>query len=170
MDDVTRIFDEHHPSLFRYLVRFCGDADVAADAAQEAFVRLIERRPTQGTERTWLFKVATNVVLEQARTATRRARLLDAGDPRAPMGDAPPDPFEQVAAAERRTAVNEALQLLSDKERTALLMREEGFAHREIAEAVGTTTASVGTLLARALERLARRIPVDPEERARKVQ
>jgi DNA-directed RNA polymerase specialized sigma24 family protein len=40
-------------------------------------------------------------------------------------------------------------------------MREEGFAHREIAEALETTTGSVGTLLARALDRLASRLPLD---------
>jgi DNA-directed RNA polymerase specialized sigma24 family protein len=33
-------------------------------------------------------------------------------------------------------------------------MREEGFSHREIAEAVGTTTGSVGTMFARALTKL----------------
>jgi len=44
-----------------------------------------------------------------------------------------------------------------------LLMREEGFAHREIAEAVGTTTASVGTMIARALDKLARLLPLDAD-------
>jgi DNA-directed RNA polymerase specialized sigma24 family protein len=48
-----------------------------------------------------------------------------------------------------------ALDALSDKERTAVLMREEGFSHKEIADAVGTTTGSVGTLIARALLKFA---------------
>ena len=56
-----------------------------------------------------------------------------------------------------------ALARLKDKERIAVLMREEGFSHREIADAVGTTTGSVGTLLARTLERLAREITLDRE-------
>jgi DNA-directed RNA polymerase specialized sigma24 family protein len=34
-------------------------------------------------------------------------------------------------------------------------MREEGFSHKEIADAVGTTTGSVGTLIARALLKFA---------------
>ena len=62
-----------------------------------------------------------------------------------------------------RMAVSAALATLSTKERTALLMREEGFAHREIAEALETTTGSVGTLLARALDRLASRLALDPD-------
>ena len=46
-----------------------------------------------------------------------------------------------------------------------LLMREEGFSHREIAEAVGTTTGSVGTMIARALDKLAARLQLDEEAR-----
>jgi RNA polymerase sigma-70 factor (ECF subfamily) len=161
MFDVARLFDEHHQALYRYLVRFAGDADVAADAAQEAFVRLIERPPPNGIERAWLFKVATNVVLESSRTRARRVRLLSAAPDRAPIGDPPRDPHDLVEAAERRKAVAEALSSLGTKERTALLMREEGFSHREIAEAVGTTTGSVGTLIARALDRLAGRLELD---------
>jgi DNA-directed RNA polymerase specialized sigma24 family protein len=42
-------------------------------------------------------------------------------------------------------------------------MREEGFSHREIAVAVGTTAGSVGTLLARALQRLATHLSAFPE-------
>jgi RNA polymerase sigma-70 factor (ECF subfamily) len=161
--DAAAFFEQHHESLYRYLVRFSGDADAAADAAQEAFLRLIERPPPSAVERAWLFKVATNVVLEDARTRSRRARLLEAGTGRVPVADPPRDPHDQVEAAERRKAVTDALASLGTKERTALLMREEGFSHREIAEAVGTTTGSVGTLIARALDRLAGEVALDRE-------
>lgn len=163
MSDVAQLFDEHHQSLYRYLIRFAGDADVAADAAQEAFVRLVERPPPGGVERAWLFKVATNVVLEGARTRARRLRLIGAAPGRVPIGDPPRDAHELVEAAERRQAVHDALASLAPKERTALLMREEGFSHREIADAVGTTTGSVGTLIARALNRLAGELALDRE-------
>ena len=43
-------------------------------------------------------------------------------------------------------------------------MREEGFAHREIADAIGTTTGSVGTMIARALDKLAERLSLDGED------
>jgi RNA polymerase sigma factor (sigma-70 family) len=65
------------------------------------------------------------------------------------------DAAEDVEREEARERVRRALAALSEKERLLLLMREEGFKHREIAEAVGTTTASVGTLIARALVKLA---------------
>ena len=160
MDRASDLFESHHEALYRYLVRLSGDPDIAADAAQEAFVRLVERPPLGTAERAWLFRVGTNYVLESRRTSARRGRLLDGRGERT-MADPPRDPHASVEAEERRRVVMAALARLSDKERVAILMREEGFAHREIAEAVGTTTGSVGTLLARALERLARETTLD---------
>jgi RNA polymerase sigma factor (sigma-70 family) len=160
---LARLFQEHHGSLHRYLTRLCGDADVAADAAQEVFVRLIERPPAAGAERAWLYKVGTNVVLEGSRTRTRRTRLLEGSAARAPMADPEPDAHDRVERDEQQRAVRAALAALPDKERTALLMREEGFSHREIADMVGTTTSSIGTLLVRALGKLAAALPLDPE-------
>ena len=160
---MAALFAAHHAPLVRYLTRLTGDGDAAADAAQEAFVRLIARPPADAAEpRAWLFTVATNVVRETGRTRGRRERLLAAAPDRAPMGDAPRDPLAAAEAGDQRAAVRAALATLSEKERRALLLREEGFAHREIAEAVGTTTGSVGTLLARALDKLALALPLDP--------
>src|SRR5918992_4179313 len=122
MSDVARLFDEHHQSLYRYLVRFSGDADLAADAVQEAFLRLVERPPPDGSfARAWLFKVATNVVLETARARSRRVRLLAASPARTPIADPPRSPSDLVEADEQRHLVARALRSLSEKERTALL-------------------------------------------------
>jgi RNA polymerase sigma-70 factor (ECF subfamily) len=160
MTDAARLFHEHNESLVRFLVRFTGDHDAAADAAQEAFTRLVAQPPAPGAERTWLFRVATNVAMESARTHSRRERIALTAPDRV-IADPPRDPHDLVEAGERRRVVTDALATLNVKERTALLMREEGFSHREIAEAVGTTTGSVGTLIARALDRLAERLPLD---------
>ncbi|MEP6621186.1 MAG: sigma-70 family RNA polymerase sigma factor [bacterium] len=159
-DRISQLFTIHHDALFRYLVRLSGDADIAADAAQEAFVKLLQREPMGSGERAWLFTVGTNHVLEAKRTSARRLRLLTGRGERT-MGDAPPDAHASVEADERRRVVMAALDGLSDKERVAILMREEGFSHREIAGAVGTTTGSVGTLLARTLDRLTRETTLD---------
>jgi len=161
--DAERLYAENYQALCRYLYRFSGDADAAADVAQEAFVRLLER-PAPGNPRAWLYKVATNLAAEHGRTRKRRWRLLLGAPDRGPQGDAPPLPDAAAEGGERRERVRAALLTLSEKERTALLMREEGFAQREIAEAVGTTTGSVGTLIARALDKLADRLGLDQED------
>lgn len=152
------LFAQHHEALRRYLARFTGDADLAADLAQEAFVRLLEREPAASIAGPWLFRVATNLALDSARARTRRRALAMQGRAMLAHSDPPPSPERGAERAAARRSVSEALAALSAKERMALLMREEGFAHREIAEAVGTTTGSVGTLLARALRKAAARL------------
>jgi RNA polymerase sigma factor (sigma-70 family) len=152
------LFVEHHEPLRRYLARFTGDPDLAADLAQEAFVRLLERPPAAGIARPWLFRVATNLALDSVRTNSRRRMLVMRGRAMLAYSDPPQSPERRVEQSSARTMVNDVLAMLSAKERMALLMREEGFTHREIAEAVGTTTGSVGTLLARALRKAATRL------------
>ena len=162
MDRASTLFENHPEALYRYLVRLCGDTDLAADAAQETFVRLLAAPATDTIERAWLFAVATNYLLDRHRTSMRRGRLLGANGDRT-LADPPRDPHAALEADERRRVVTTALSRLSEKERIAVLMREEGFTHREIADAVGTTTGSVGTLLARTLERLARDITLNAD-------
>jgi RNA polymerase sigma factor (sigma-70 family) len=163
MTDVTALFNEHHASLWRFLTRLTGDADLAADAAQMAFVRYVERPPAPDNIRAWLFRVGRNAAIEAARTDSRRALLLDGASGRVPQADPLPAADEEYDAADRVRRVHAALARLSTRDRTVLLMREEGFAHREIAEAVDTTTGSIGTIVARALDKLAAELRLDEE-------
>ncbi len=132
---------------------------------QETFVRMAERPPAHdGNLRAWLYRVATTVALDALRASRRRFALARSREHALPMGDPPPDPAAQLERSELRERVRAALEGLDPRDRAVLLMREAGFAHREIAEAVGTTTGSVGTMIARALEKLARRLPLDVGE------
>ncbi len=159
------LFERHHGELFRYAARFTGDGDLAEDIVQETFVRLSQRPPADDTQiRAWLFRVATTVAIDALR-ATRRHLTLLAGRPDAVPAPGPaPDPLAAAASQDLRARVRAALAELNEKDRAVLLMREEGFAHREIAAAVGTTTKSVGTMIARALDKLARRLDLDAED------
>ena len=156
--DVEQIFDAHYYVLLRYLVRLTGDPDLAADVAQETFIRLVERHPDDRQLRGWLFRVATNLVRDTSRVQRRRLELLqESADLLDPPGTRL-DPERMLELKERRRVVRTALDALSLRDRTLLLMREEGFSHREMAEAVGTTTKSVGSMIARALNKLAREL------------
>jgi RNA polymerase sigma-70 factor (ECF subfamily) len=154
--DFTTVFDRVYPALFRYCHRLTGDADAADDVAQEAFVRLFERdvRGDPRAIRVWLFKVATHLIRDRVRTRENRRRLL-LQHPVTPSTEPSPD-----VATERDETVREvraALDDLDPRDRQMLLMRQEGFSYREVAEAVGVAHTSVGTLLARAQRRFAER-------------
>lgn len=157
------LFARHHEPLHRYLARLTGDPELAADAAQEAFVRLLEQDPRPEEPRPWLFRVATNVVRDTARASKRHRELGMDGKARGAHGDPPRSPEGAVDRETARRLMRTALDALSEKERQALLMREEGFKHREIAAALGTTTGSIGTLLRRAIGKAADRLGTEEE-------
>jgi RNA polymerase sigma-70 factor, ECF subfamily len=121
--DVKLLFEQHYEPLFRYLVRLTGDADKAADATQEAFVRLVERPPQDHQVRAWLFRVATNFVKDESRVHRRRLEILRESPDRSPFGDQPMAPDDAMEVEETRNMVRSALDGLSLKERTVLLMR-----------------------------------------------
>jgi RNA polymerase sigma factor (sigma-70 family) len=159
------LFAQHHEELFRYAARFTGDADVAEDVVQEAFMRLAERPPNEsGALRAWLFRAATTIAIDAHRTRRRRSELAQAGVDRLPMGEVGPDPAQAAEDADLRARVRVALEQLEPRDRAILLMREEGFAHHEIADAVGTTTKSVGTMIARALDKLSKHLELDESD------
>jgi len=163
--DLATLFARHHGELFRYVARYTGDADLADDVVQDVFVRLAERPPGHREQlRGWLFRVATTIAIDAQRRARRRLELVHEQAASLPVAEPPPSPVRLVEQAETRRRVRDALATLNDKERAVLLMREEGFTHREIAEAVGTTTGSVGTMFARALDKLAARLDLDRED------
>ena len=149
----NELYERIHPSLMRYAYRLLGDQDAAEDVVQEAFLRLLSRPELRGDDaRLWLFTVATNLVRDRGRSTTRRQRILAAVPIRQ---SAPPLPDEMVERAEQVETVRAALDQLSERDRQMLLMREEGFRYTEIAEAIGVSATSVGTLVARALKRFA---------------
>lgn len=141
--------------LFRYLQRLSGDPELAADAVQETFVRLAERPPEAGALRAWLYRVGTNVVIDSSRTSRRRLRILAGAPECAPLADPPLSPDAALDREERRREVQAALAALGARDRTVLLMRAEGFAHREIAATIGVSTQSVGSIILRAMKKLA---------------
>lgn len=156
---LEELFEDHHQSLFRFLSRMTDDPDFAKDIVQETFLTIATRGSmSDPPSRARLFQLARNLARSGLRKRNRRLGLLRRRSHRVP-GAAPPTPPDvDLEQAEAREAVRAALARLSEKERTILLMREEGFTHREIAEAVGTTTGSVGTMFARALSKLEARL------------
>jgi RNA polymerase sigma factor (sigma-70 family) len=150
--DFDRFFDDVYPGLVRYCHRMTADRDLAEDTAQEAFVRFLDRRPQGDTAglRSWVYTVATHLLRDRARVEDNRARLRQVHPPR-PEGPMLPD--EVVERTERVRLVREVLSRLEERDRTLLLLREEGFSYQELAEAIGVQPSSVGTLLARARRR-----------------
>lgn len=148
-----RLFDEQFDRIFRYLDRLTADADTAADAAQEAFVRLHRRGAMPERPAAWLITVALNQMRNAIAQRGRRAELLTPDRARHALAEPPPSPAERAAAEDERRRVRRALDTMPERERSLLLLRAEGYSYREIAAALQLHEPSLGTLLARARER-----------------
>lgn len=151
MDDLERLFRDYHAPLVRYLTRRTGDRDLAEELAQETFVRAMRHAPVTN-ERAWLFAVATNLVRDTARRDARERQRLTLLRAEAETVQEPePTTFERM---QEQAFARRAVDALAERDRLALLMREEGLDYHEIAAALGLSVGSVGTTLSRARRRL----------------
>lgn len=149
-----RFYQRTSRPLWAYLSRVSGDPQLADDLLQEAYYRLLKSdRPFESDDhrRAYLFRIATNLVLD-----TRRRPRLDVADlPGDSDAAAPrsPDSPEQV---QRRADLATAIARLRPRDRALLwLAYAQGASHDEIATATGLTLSSVKQLLFRARRRLA---------------
>lgn len=152
-DDVERLFRTYNVPLVRYLTRRLGDRDWAEEVAQETFLRAL-RQDRIDNERAWLFAVATNLVRDEARKDARRRRHLALlAERERAEGPAEQEPTSLERAQDAAMA-RRAVDALAERDRLALLMREEGLSYEEIAVALELSPGSVGTTLSRARRRL----------------
>ncbi|MCP3960655.1 MAG: sigma-70 family RNA polymerase sigma factor [bacterium] len=146
---VGRIFARHYEALLRYLRRKLDSQDEASDLAQEAYLRLCRQRDLdklEEGERSYLFKVATNLLRDRyRRRATRNgARHLvfeQVVQPRAVEEDTPQDLLEYKQTL---ALVKTALLEMDPKLRRVFLMRRlRRTPYREIAERLGVSERTV---------------------------
>jgi len=155
-EDTFRAFYERTArSVWAYLSRMTGDAQLADDLLQETYYRFLRAERAYESDahrRNYLFRIATNLVHDgRRRHRLDCVRVPDEDEPGLPQADG--DIAEQTA---RRTDLARAMAQLKPRERDLLwLAYAHGSSHQEIAESLGLKTASIKLLLFRARRRLA---------------
>lgn len=147
--EFTRFFSAQFPKLFRYLDRLGGDPGSASDIAQEALVKLYQRGEMPDSPEAWTVTVALNLFRNQRSTERRRLQILESSSAPRELDEATASEGPARSAAQR-DRVRTALEQLSERERSLLLLRSEGYSYQQLAASLQIQETSVGTLLARA--------------------
>lgn len=152
------LVDMYRDRAVNVAFRYLGDRASAEDLAQEAFVRVWQRRerfdPSQDFS-PWFYRILTNLCLDHLRREEQRGGHLslvsDDEGPETPPSSETASPAEHVERQELSARVQSALKMLPDRQRMALVLQHyEGLSYDDIAEAMGCSRGTVDGLLSRA--------------------
>jgi RNA polymerase sigma-70 factor (ECF subfamily) len=156
----------------RLIGRMVRDVDLVPDIAQETFIRAYRAIPQFRGESafyTWLYRIAVNtakkalVDLKRDPIVTESARAMRDDDDETSRAETElsdgETPEAVLASKEVATAVNAAIEALSEDLRQAITLREiEGLSYEEIAEVMNCPIGTVRSRIFRAREAIAQRL------------
>jgi len=148
-DAFARVFARCLPSAIGIARQILGDASLAEDAVQEAFLRVVRGRkayvPSQPFS-SWFFAILRNVCVDALRNRARRARLVQEAAARRPARERPPEPA---------TDALDLLAALPKGERDVLVLRiVHELSFRDVGTALGISEEAAKKRAQRGLKRL----------------
>ncbi len=169
-DEAFRVFvDRYRDSVTRVAIGFTGNRDDAEDVAQDVFLevyRSIDKFRQRAALSTWLYRIAVNRSLNFIRRASRKRVVPFTGqygdgndrfEQQDPAGNpnSSDSPEEEMGRAEMAAALDSALAMLPDNQRTAFVLhRYEDLSYKEIAVIMKRSVGSVESLIFRARQGL----------------
>ncbi len=147
------LFQEHYPRITSMLARLTGDRAHSEEIAADVFCKLSRHWTLfhgKGELTAWVYRVATNAGLDALRSNSRRRRREQEAGVETLRTARQDGALEELLRAEQCARVRDVLSTLKPRDAQMLLLRSNGMAYKEIAEALGITPGSVGTMLARA--------------------
>lgn len=150
-DEFARAAGPHLSRMASTARRILCDAELAADAVQEALVALWLHDVRPDDPGAWLQRAVTLRSLSLARSRRRLRAHEERARFRRPEGSTRDDPAENLERRDLARAVREALERLSPEHREVLTLRDvEGRDYEQTAEALGLPVGTVRSRLHRA--------------------
>lgn len=158
-DQIVNLYAD---KLYNYIVRMLGNPHDAEDVLQEVFLRAYQGLPTfdgRASLSTWLFQIAHNLCIDHYRKQERRVKTVsiyqdnsDEADEGTEEWEFPdtqtPDPMQAVLDKELQEVVERALENLSPKLKSVLLLYDvEGLSYEEISQLLGIPMGTVKSRL-----------------------
>ena len=157
-----QLFEAYKTPLLNFIYRYCQDRRVAEELSQEVFLRVyktvLSYRP-EARFSTWLYRIATNICLNEIRTGKYRHELeiIDR------QGGEEGKLFEvvdrhsiaktddKILEEEKQQAVRDAIAELPEKQRVALILSTyEQLSYKEIGKRLSCSEGAVKSIIHRA--------------------
>ncbi len=159
-ETIEELFAALESPLLSYSLRLAGDAGVAEDIVQEAFMKLHAQFDEVREPRRWLYRTVHNLALNHLRQAGKIVPLNPPAEDGAASNnetaDPQPLPDEQIARWEGIGLVRLSLETLDDRSRELIRLKfNEDLSYKEISARTGLNIGHVGYLLHHALKAVA---------------
>jgi len=150
-----------------------GDYDTAVDLSQETFLRVyrnIHRYSNMYQFSTWIYRIATNLAIDEIRYRKRRGRVFyknvwgnrqsnDSETPEFEITDVRRGPRDEILRKESSQVLGDAIRSLPEKYRTAFIMKEvQELPYDTIAKTLNCSAGTIKSRLHRARELLQRKL------------
>jgi RNA polymerase sigma-70 factor (ECF subfamily) len=160
-NELVRLFEGR---VYTLCYRMLGDAESAADAAQDAFLSAFRnlRSFRGGSFRSWMLRIATNTCYDVLRVRKRRPSVsldIEADDESdsSPLqiADTAESPDDFAQRRELAAAIQQGLTELPEEQRIVLILSDiQGLAYEEIAQITNSNLGTVKSRLSRGRARL----------------
>ncbi len=166
-----RLFARHMRPIVNFAYKFVRNREIAEELTQEIFIRVHDAAAGYRPEAkftTWLYKIATNVCLNEIRRPYFRATHYSISVAASSEEEGRPMELEdrRQAGAQQvmehkamAAALRTALQTLPQKQRAAFVLNKyQDLSYQEVAEVMQISEKAVKSLIHRAKEALAARL------------
>ena len=143
------IYAENHVAIYRVAKKMIGDGDAVSDILQDVFIDYFNKM-NNGNEirhpKSWLYRATFNKCIDTIRKQKRFQNIETLKE----------FAVEQESSEKHdlKNAVTIALSKLKPRDRMLAVLYSEGLSYKEMAEATGIRSVSIGKLLSRTLEKL----------------
>ena len=159
---LSQLYERYSREIYLYLFSMCRSREAAEDLTQECFVRALLALPEEhGNMRAWLFRVARNLLFDQARRGRREVPLEDWEDAQDPRED----PLAAFLRDEERRRLLRQISSMDRRKREVLILQYySGLRQKEIAALLGLTEENVRVLSLRARRELKKKLEEEEHE------
>lgn len=153
--DIEQLYREHQPTLVRWLARFVGCRETAADLAQESYLRISAAAGLQTIDhpRAFLFRTARNLAVDHLRKIRMRSQTMEPLDDSMDAPSAQPSIEQLLLNRQQVDLFTKTLEALPDRCREVFLLhRFHHCSYDDIAKQLGISKSTVEKHIIKALQ------------------